>query len=417
MGPATDAVRRGKATGNAVDPRIVRKSPDVAALEAAHDFAVLAGESELERQEGQAIRHDRVAARLGWMPQGALDELRARVAPFGGAVIVLPRPVGVEPPTLLAPRGVAAPFRLLIDTYGTVRYADVDPTPFAAVAFAVMFGMMFGDVGHGIVLVLLALVARTGRGWLGRFRAGWALGVAAGVTAIAFGIAYGEFFGPTDALPALWLVPLDDPMRLLVAGLVVGAVLLAVSQVIATINRWREGGVGRALYDRSAIAGLCSYAGLGLLVFGIYEHTSVVVVVGVLCILAGAALVFVGRVVDGDGAGPAVVESFDGVLRLGSNLVSFARLAAFGLMHAAITLVVWEAATALWHASPSALLAVVVFIVGNTLAFALEALVVGVQALRLEYYELFSRIFGEEGRPFRPWYVPLLVDTKMKEAS
>ena len=114
------------------------------------------------------------------------------------------------------------------------------------------------------------------------------------------------------------------------------------------------------------------------------------------------------------GAGPgaagmaqASVEVVDVVVRLGSNVVSFARLAAFGLVHAALAKVVWDATTGLWETGSVAVAAAaVVFVAGHVLAFALEALVAGVQALRLEYYELFSRVFATEGRPFRPWHVP-----------
>jgi V/A-type H+-transporting ATPase subunit I len=101
------------------------------------------------------------------------------------------------------------------------------------------------------------------------------------------------------------------------------------------------------------------------------------------------------------------VELFDLVVRLGTNVVSFARLAAFGLTHAALGAIVWSGTTALWHRGGAALAAaVLLFVVGNALAFALEALVAGVQALRLEYYELFSRLFRSQGRPFRPWRLP-----------
>ena len=96
------------------------------------------------------------------------------------------------------------------------------------------------------------------------------------------------------------------------------------------------------------------------------------------------------------------------MVRLGSNVVSFARLAAFGLTHAALGAVVWGATTALWLRGGAAVVAaVLVFLVGNAVAFALEALVAAVQALRLEYYELFSRVFEGEGRPFRPWHLPV----------
>jgi V/A-type H+-transporting ATPase subunit I len=99
---------------------------------------------------------------------------------------------------------------------------------------------------------------------------------------------------------------------------------------------------------------------------------------------------------------------FDVVVRLGSNVVSFARLAAFGLTHAALGAIVWQGSTALW--ADGSLVgwvgAVLILLVGTAVAFALEALVAGIQALRLEYYELFSRVFESDGRPFRPWRLP-----------
>jgi V/A-type H+-transporting ATPase subunit I len=102
------------------------------------------------------------------------------------------------------------------------------------------------------------------------------------------------------------------------------------------------------------------------------------------------------------------VELFDLVIRLGANVVSFARLAAFGLTHAVLGWIVWTATLALWHRGAFAVfVAVLVFLLGNAIALGLEALVAGVQALRLEYYELFSRVFQLEGRAFRPWHVPM----------
>jgi V/A-type H+-transporting ATPase subunit I len=103
----------------------------------------------------------------------------------------------------------------------------------------------------------------------------------------------------------------------------------------------------------------------------------------------------------------AGVEMFDVVVRIGTNTVSFARLAAFGLTHAALSGIVWSGTTGLWHRGPALwLAAAVLFVVGNVVAFSLEGLVAGVQALRLEYYELFSRIFVDEGTQFRPWHIP-----------
>jgi V/A-type H+/Na+-transporting ATPase subunit I len=68
--------------------------------------------------------------------------------------------------------------------------------------------------------------------------------------------------------------------------------------------------------------------------------------------------------------------------------------------------VIWNGTTALWGGSLSAVAAIVLFVAGNAVALSLAALVAGIQALRLEYYELFSRVFTAEGRPFRPWRLP-----------
>ena len=100
---------------------------------------------------------------------------------------------------------------------------------------------------------------------------------------------------------------------------------------------------------------------------------------------------------------------FDTVLRLGSNVVSFTRLAAFGLTHAVITGVVWDGTVNLWNRTTAITMAgaALLFVAGNLVAFALGVMVGAIQALRLEYYEMFSRLFAGEGRPFKPWHLPV----------
>jgi V/A-type H+/Na+-transporting ATPase subunit I len=247
---------------------------------------------------------------------------------------------------------------------------------------------------------------------LARLRAAVPLVAAAGVASILAGAAYGEFFGPTGVVAPLWLAPLEDPLRLLLAGLAVGALLLAVAYAIGTVNRVREGGWSYALYAPTGLAGSTLFLGAGLLVAGLARQVDWLVLAAALVAALGLALSFVGLYVGssrgGSGVAEALIELVDLVIRLGSNVVSFARLAAFGLTHAALGAVVWGATTALWlHGGPAVVAAVLVFLLGNAVAFALEALVAAVQALRLEYYELFSRVFEGEGRPFRPWHLPL----------
>jgi V/A-type H+/Na+-transporting ATPase subunit I len=413
-GEAVEALRRLAGTDSPpVRAALAADEPDVRTLEREGSQDLIAGEVELDRRARLALEHGSFVAWVGWAPAEAVEQLNERLAGIGAVAVELPRPAWVEPPTWFRPVAVRSSFEPLVSSYGTARYGDIDPTLFTAVSFVVMFGMMFGDVGHGLVLAALALCLRLRRvGRLAAFRHLWPIPFAAGLTAAAFGLLYGECFGPTGLVPTLWLSPLEEPVRLLLVAVGVGAVLLAISYLLGIVNRWRESGFGAALFDQSGISGFAIFVGVAVFAGGYYWDLTAAEVVGVVLAGTGAVLLGAGLALRaGRGAAAltqAGVELVDALVRLASNLISFSRLAAFGLMHAAIGAVVWDATTALWGGVLGAILAVVVFVVGNALAFALEALVAGVQALRLEYYELFSRVFAGEGRPFRPWTLPVL---------
>jgi V/A-type H+-transporting ATPase subunit I len=377
---------------------------------------LVAGEAELQTRSADAVERDGVVALTGWAVATSLPVLRAALAPVGGAVARLAPPAGVDPPTLLPVRGeLHEELSPLVETYGTVPYADVDPTVVAGVAYVAMFGMMFGDLGHGLLLVLAGLLLRSGRiRRLAKVAKVWPFVVGAGVAASLVGVLYGEFFGPTGVLTPLWLSPTEEPVTLLVAGIGVGAVLLAGAYALGTVNRWREGGWPLALYAPSGAAGIALFLGLAAVALGGYFDGTWgdrLVPAGAVVWSAGLVLVFVGLLygagLNATGVLQALVELFDTVIQVGANLVSFARLAAFGLAHAALAGLVWEATRHFSRGGPvDWLWAVAIFALGNALAFTLEALVAAVQALRLEYYELFSRVFQSEGRPFRPWHIP-----------
>ncbi|MEU7872108.1 V-type ATPase 116kDa subunit family protein [Dactylosporangium sp. NPDC049140] len=375
--------------------RTADRSPDTAA-------AMAAG----------AAGRDGCAALPGWCPANTRVALAARIAPLGGALVPLPNPPGADPPTMLAPAGPARrAFAPLVRTYGTVPYDDLDPTLPAGIAYVVMFGMMFADVGHGLLLLTAALVLRLRPPRrLARLRPVWPFVAGAGLASAGFGALLGECFGPTGLVPAFWLEPLADPVRLLVTGVVLGGVLLAGAYAVGVINRWREGGPAAALYAPSGIAGSGVFAGAAVAATGWYLRSLPLAVAGILLAAAGLGLAATGLRAAAGAGGAALaqtlVQLFDLVIRIGANVVSFARLAAFGLTHAALGAVVWAGTAAAWHQGGDWVpVAVVLFVVGNAVTFGLEVLVAGVQALRLEYYELFSRVFEATGRPFRPWRI------------
>ncbi len=425
-----------------VTPRLAPAEPEPAALARAGRADLLAGEAELDGYRAEAVSRGEVAGLVGWVPAAQLPALSARLGRVGAAAAALPVPAGVEPPSVVRSGPAHRAFAPLVETYATVPYADIDPTVLAGVAYVVMFGAMFGDAGHGALLVLIALAIRLGRPrWLrlpgartsGRrtakpvgarrlaaLRPHWLFIAAAGVFSVLFGLAYGEFFGPTGLVPTLWLSPMDQPVSLLVGGVALGAVLLAGAYLLGTVNRVREGGWRVALYAPSGLAGTLLFGAAGLAVVAWRWHVAWVGIAA-----AGLAAVAIGLAYTGllaaagrgaAGVLQATVELFDVLIRVGTNVVSFARLAAFGLTHAVLGWIVWDATTGLWRRGPAwVAVAIVVFVIGNVLSFSLEALVAGVQALRLEYYELFSRVFQLEGRPFRPWHVPTAGPAELEE--
>jgi len=409
--PAAAALQR---SGGSPTPAVLaHRPPDLDACERDGRLDLLAGEAQLEQRSAGALCRGRVAALAGWAPTDDLPALTERLAAVGAVVVPLPRPVGTDPPTLLPPEGASRDFAPLVDTYATVPYVDLNPSVVAGLAYVLMFGMMFADAGEGALLLCLALALRAGRpSRLSGLRSGWPFLAGAGAASMVFGALYGEFFGPTGVIPVLWLDPLDHPVTLLVAAVGVGAALLTMAYALGTVNRFREGGWRVALYAPTGIAGVTVFLGLGLVAGAVYFGVGLLLLGAVVLTAVGLALAFVGLLLAAGGGAAggaqATVELFDLVMRIGSNLASFARLAAFGLTHAALGLVIWEATTALWARGPAGVVvAGVVFVAGTAVAFGLEGLVAGIQALRLEYYELFSRIFDGEGRPFRPWHIPL----------
>ncbi len=415
-GPALEALRRldterrGRSSEN---PAVTREAPDVAELERRGARHLLAGEVELDRRRASAVSHGDFLLFVGWAPRAALPQIESGLEELGAALVELRAPRWRQPPTLLAPAPAADPFRPLLTNYGTIPYEDVDPTPFVAVTYCLMFGMMFGDVGDGLLIVAAALVlSRSHHPRLAALRRVWPMIAAAGAAAALFGALYGELFGPTKVLPTLWLEPLDSPTRLLAVAIAAGVGLLAAGYLIAIVNRYREGGVLLALTADSGVPGLLLLAGGSLVALGALTHRPLLEPAGLLVVGVAVLPLVLGLRADA-GSGPtAVLEVLigllDELLRLFSNVFSFARLAAFGLMHAAIGQVVLHAAGSLTGTAVGDLAAALTFAVGWAAAFALEGLVVAVQALRLEYYELFSRLFVGEGRQFAPFRLPLI---------
>lgn len=334
----------------------------------------------------------------GWVPERDLGRLEAHL--FGSLperVVIASRPPreGERVPSVLAHGRLLGPFVTLVKGYGVPRYGEFDPTLLLALSFVIMFGMMFGDVGHGGVIALAGLVMH-------RRLAGFTtFAVAAGLSSMTFGLLYGSVFGSEHWLRPLWLAPMQDPVRLLRLALFWGAGFVLVATALGAYNRFREGARLQALCDGDGVAGLVLfmslfYAGLSWFDAGQTDQTAL--------LFAGAALLLILVYQWGQSAGPVaergmvvLVRTLETLLQYLAGTLSFLRVAAFSLNHVALAFAVFSLAGTLQGAGQWAIL-----ILGNLFIIVLEGAIVGIQVMRLEYYEGLSRFFRGDGREFRP---------------
>jgi V/A-type H+/Na+-transporting ATPase subunit I len=371
-------------------------------LDAAHTLARVApyaALAQLMRSRGS------LAVVSGWVPAGQLPRLRRLLsASLGARYVLLTRTPRADErprvPSLLRHHRWLRPCAALVQNYGVPRYGEIDPTLLFAVSFVLMFGMMFGDLGHGAVIVVAGIALRR------RLQGYTPLVVAAGAASMGFGLLYGSIFGYEHVIPAWWMSPLSDPMRMLGVALAWGIGFIVIATALTIRNRLAEDRWHAALWDGHGAAGLVLYLGL---LFAAYRYASAGAVdigaqLGVGLPLA-VVLVHIWQENSAASRGERVlivmVEGFETVVSYISNTLSFLRVAAFSLNHVALAIAVFTLGR-MMHATGYWLTVVL----GNVFILVLEGAIVAIQALRLEYYEGFSRFFSGDGRAFRPLTLP-----------
>ncbi|MTW20681.1 V-type ATP synthase subunit I [Allochromatium palmeri] len=336
----------------------------------------------------------------GWVPARAIDSVRQRLdaALAGRYDLTVRDPLPEERPlvpTVPAKSRWLTPFSLLVNQYGIPAYGEVDPTPWFAVTFLLMFGMMFGDLGHGAVIVLAAVLARRK---LPKF---YLFGVFAGISSMGFGLLFGSVFGYEDILPALWMSPLNDPILMLKIALGWGIVFILVACLLGIYNRLMIGDRAGALFERHGLVNLLFYlaflwGGYGLATGAGFGILPSLLAIGSLLALAAFQWRHL-HAPTGEKALVVVIETLDTVIVYLSNTLSFLRVAAFSLNHVALALAVFTLADMMGQFGH-----VVTILLGNVFILVLEGGIVMIQVMRLQYYEGFSRYFSGTGHQFLP---------------
>lgn len=323
-----------------------------------------------------------------------------------------------KPPTKLTNPKIIRPFEMYVKMYGLPGYHELDPTWFVAMSYAFIFGAMFGDVGQGLCLTIGGFLLYH----IKKMDLAAIIGTA-GIFSTIFGFLFGSVFGFEDILPALWLHPVSAMMNVpllgkmntvFVVAIAFGMCLNLTVMLLHIMTGWRNRDSGETWLDANAAAGFWFYGTafvcIILLLLGKALPAGVVLAICFGCpvILIGLKEPIVHRLEGKPAFGEGKVmyfvqtffELFEIMLSYFSNTLSFVRIGAFAVSHAAMMEVVMMLAGA-ESGSPN----ILIIVLGNIFVCAMEGLIVGIQVLRLEYYELFSRFYKGDGKPFVPFSV------------
>lgn len=368
----------------------------------------------------------------GWLPLSLFDTLQKRImeATSGKALIEKIDPNEVKEvrsgtvsiPILFNNPALIRPFERLTTLYGTPSYEEMEPTGFLAITFLLLFGMMFGDVGHGGVLCIVGYIIFKK---MIRYLDYGIILMECGVSAMIFGLLYGSIFGLENFLPALWMHPMENIAQFMRISAGLGVLIISTGLILNIVNMARQhrytdlfsaSGLAGALFYwllcalavRYFLAGpLSSYEILFSQLAGITLFLLMFLQKTIRYFLAGVKKKNGKRDVPA-GVGITVLESFvevlDELLRYLANTVSFVRVAAFGLAHAGLFMAVFSLADMVRNAHGGGIFYWLTLLVGNCIIIGLEGLVVSIQTIRLEYYEFFSKFFQGGGKAFQPMF-------------
>jgi len=321
-----------------------------------------------------------------------------------------------EVPTALVNPRVFRPFQMLVTTYAQPRYNELDPTPLVAILFPLLFGAMFGDVGHGFLLALLGgLIISKKVKMLNSFVSLGPIIMACGVVAMIFGFLYGSIFGYEDILKPIWMRPSSNIMLILITTIIAGVILLSFGFLLNLYVGYRAKQWVTTTFGHNGLVSLILYWSLlGLVASFLVANFPISNKIFIItAIISGLGLMFSELIMnliekhrplfEGGFATyliQIVFELIEALISFLSNSLSFVRVGAFAVAHGYLAGVFFVLAQMV---DPNKGIGYwLMFFLGLLFIVGFEGLIVGIQTMRLTYYEIFGKFFNGGGKHFEP---------------
>ncbi len=308
------------------------------------------------------------------------------------------------------------PFSMFVEMYGLPSYNGFNPTFFVAVIYTLLFGIMFGDLGQGLLIAIAgAIMYKKTKNAFSQIL------MRIGISSAFFGLVFGSVFGFEEALNPLYKMlgfehkPIhvtESTMTILFAAIALGVAIIVLSMLLNIVVNIKHRDFTESVFGNNGIVGLVFFASLlyGIVMtIGMGKNVFTMPFILLLIVLPLVLMFFrepLGELMHGrkpefspigDFIASNFFEVFEFFLGYATNTLSFVRVGGFVLSHAGMMSVVM-----LLSEMASGGASIVIIIIGNIFVTCLEGLIVGIQVLRLQFYEFFSRFYKGDGVAFEP---------------
>jgi len=381
------------------------------------------------------LRHTYVV--VGWVPTVDLEDLTSRLKEASREILIETTRTSRSGhhsniPVALTQSKWLKPIQMLVGTYGHPSYGELDPTLLMAFTFPILYGAMFGDLGQGLVMMVLGILMHNRIFMKGMQSLGLLIAYC-GASAAVFGFMYGSIFGFEGHLveeylhfhfEPLWINPMENILGVLSIAIDAGIVILMLGYLLGMFNNIRSRDWAHLLFGHSGIATFFFYISFLAMLGSFLGDTALAPRIAVainslplpfstLLIVFGIFVMFGGffrnmveghALIEGTGFGgfmmfliQSLMDLIETVISMLSNTLSFIRVGAFAVAHGGLSLAIFslageEPTLGFW----------ITIILGNLFIIGFEGLIVGIQTMRLHYYEILGKFFHGGGMQFEP---------------
>ncbi len=324
-----------------------------------------------------------------------------------------------DPPVAFKNSMPAAALEDITSSYNMPSKTDVDPNPVMSFFYYLFFGLMLSDAGYGVLMALACGLILKFKKPEGNMKRNMQKFMLCGLSTVFWGSLFGSWFGSfvlkvglfgqEISLSPLWFDPVADPMKLLILSFVLGFVQIVVGLGVKFYMLWSNGDRLGAIFDIGFW--WVVFAGIVMVLASSMVSVPSLDTVGVVVAVTGAA----GLLLTQGRSSPSIpgkilggLGSLYGITGYFSDILSYCRLMALGLVTGIIGTVVNTIGSMGGKGITGIPLFIIVFIAGHAINLSINALGAYVHCNRLQYVEFFSKFYEGGGR----LYSPLKVNTK-----